>query len=250
VTSRTWDGNTPNLILLVLDGSWDQVRALQAEIEDRRRVMGHQSPLPCIRLEDAAVQNFESPLIDALRPGAGKGRISTLEACALLLREAEDCWPVSPGTWKEALKGLKPMVHVLQQRLELPTFSGESNQLEALIATLRKVAAKAPLQDGLRRCCVCGAAFATPLRMRDHLSGRRHCTAVAFQHFSTKEKSSGVDEEEAKQIFEAYSTVPLSKCHPEPPDVALVKLKDGPLLARETREKTKRFATCKASTKQ
>ncbi len=93
-------------------------------------------------------------------------------------------------------------------------------------------AARAPLQDGLRRCCVCGAAFATPLgswrmaqfpeskftfqilnllvasfphvhfhvqwqdgtliqipfdipelspchrlRMRDHLSGRRHCTA-------------------------------------------------------------------------
>ncbi len=26
-----------------------------------------------LRLEDAAVQNFESPLIDALRPGAGKG---------------------------------------------------------------------------------------------------------------------------------------------------------------------------------
>ena len=27
-------------------------------------------------------------------------------------------------------------------------------------------AAKAPLQDGLRRCCVCGAAFATPLGPR------------------------------------------------------------------------------------
>ena len=27
----------------------------------------------CSRLEDAAVQNFQSPLIDLLRPGAGKG---------------------------------------------------------------------------------------------------------------------------------------------------------------------------------
>eukprot|EP00438_Fugacium_kawagutii_P003335 Skav206162 [mRNA] locus=scaffold1545:228432:231576:- [translate_table: standard] len=74
------------------------------------------------------VQNFHSPLIDALKPGAGKGkrsqaissdsrshshplcggwrgRLSTFEACALFLREAEDCFLVPPGTWKEALKG-------------------------------------------------------------------------------------------------------------------------------------------------
>eukprot|EP00913_Durusdinium_trenchii_P006936 g6524.t1 len=77
----------PDLTLLVLDGSWDQVHALRAEIEVRRHAMGR-PPLSCIRLDDS-VQHFRSPLIDALKPGAGQGRVSTFEACALFLREAE-----------------------------------------------------------------------------------------------------------------------------------------------------------------
>eukprot|EP00438_Fugacium_kawagutii_P003333 Skav206160 [mRNA] locus=scaffold1545:214895:223642:- [translate_table: standard] len=127
------------------------------------------------------------------------------------------------------------MVHVLQRKLQLPRASknvvnpetegcaatatfrssayatlrttgrdvkvvsppGEALELEAVIAALREVACTAPLQDGLRRCCVCGAAFATPLRMRDHLSGRRHCTAVAMQFSSDRGLSSCIDNEEA-----------------------------------------------------
>ncbi|CAL1147053.1 unnamed protein product, partial [Cladocopium goreaui] len=129
---------------------------------------------------------------------------------------------------------LDPMVRVLQRQLQLPPPPGEALELEMLIAALRAVACTAPLQDGLRRCSVCGAAFATPLRMRDHLGGRRHCTAVAMQFSSEKGLSSSpIDREEASKIFESYSTVPLSRCRPEPPDVALVKLKNEGLLNRE-----------------
>ncbi|CAK9092848.1 unnamed protein product, partial [Durusdinium trenchii] len=226
----------PDLTLLVLDGSWDQVHALRAEIEVRRHAMGR-PPLSCIRLDDS-VQHFRSPLIDALKPGAGQGRVSTFEACALFLREAEDGLAIPPGTWKEAMRGLEPMLRVLQRCFALPTESQERvPDLELLIACLQAVACDAPLQDGLRRCSICGAAFATPLRMRDHLRGRRHCAAVAVRFARDRGLAGPVvcAGSEAAQIFQAYSTVPLSQCRPEPPDVALVQLKNHGFL-RKPRE--------------
>ncbi|CAE7376005.1 GALNT10 [Symbiodinium natans] len=228
------------LILLVPDGSWEQVQALRSAV-DRRRSADGLPPVPCLRLQEAAVQAFHSPLIDALKPGAGKGRISTFEACALFLREAEDVWPLPPGTWKNALRALEPMVEALRRTLFLPepleATGVPTVALENAVRALQKVAPSAPLRDGLRRCVVCGAAFATPLRMRDHLRGRRHCTAVALQHFRECGAAGyaghpAVDDAEAQRIFTAFSTTPLSHCSAEPPDVALVMLKREGLLQK------------------
>eukprot|EP00439_Symbiodinium_sp_Y106_P046663 s1406_g5.t4 len=91
------------LILLVPDGSWEQVQALRRALDRKRTACGRPT-LPCLRLQEEAVSAFHSPLIDALKQGAGQGRISTFEACALLLREAEEAWSLSPGTWKDVLR--------------------------------------------------------------------------------------------------------------------------------------------------
>lgn len=227
------------LILLIPDGSWEQVQALRRAL-DRKRAARGRPPLPCLRLQEEAVRAFHSPLIDALKQGAGQGRISTFEACALLLREAEEAWSLSPGTWKDILRELEPMVEALRRSLqvpELPEASVPATALESAVQALQKVAPSAPLRDGLRRCVVCGAAFATPLRMRDHLRGRRHCTAVALQHFrdcsiAGETSYSEIDETKAQSIFTALSTTPLSRCFAEPPDVALVALKREGLLRR------------------
>ncbi|CAJ1392994.1 unnamed protein product [Effrenium voratum] len=217
------------LTLLVLDGSWEQVQAMRDVIEARRRVMGR-PPIPCLRLEE--VGDFQSPLIDALKPGAGRGRLSTFEACSLFLREAEASRPIPESSWQAAMKGLDPMVRVLQRLLYLPPPVPEEHS-EAVEA-LRAAARSAPLREGLRRCRVCGAAFSTPLRMREHLVGRRHCTAVAVHAREEGEGLADLSPEEASRIFTAYSTVPLSQSSPEPPDLALVRLRAQGLLQRRS----------------
>lgn len=112
------------LILLIPDGSWEQVQALRRAL-DRKRAARGRPPLPCLRLQEEAVRAFHSPLIDALKQGAGQGRISTFEACALLLREAEEAWSLSPGTWKDILRELEPMVEALRRSLQVPELPEE-----------------------------------------------------------------------------------------------------------------------------
>lgn len=70
------------------------------------------------------------------------------------------------------------MVQVVQELLRLPPPAAPGAD-DPLLERLRVAARGAPLAEGLRRCAVCGAAFATPLRLREHLGGRRHCQAVA-----------------------------------------------------------------------
>ena len=67
------------------DGSWECARALVVEL--RRRCAPH--ALRCVHLDAARVAAHTSPLLDALHPGAGRGRLSTLEACANALRILE-----------------------------------------------------------------------------------------------------------------------------------------------------------------
>ena len=86
---------------------------------------------------------------------------------------------------------------------------------------------------GLRRCAVCAAALATPLHMKTHIAGRRHCEAVAMRHLAavaethtsqpdapaTAEKP--CSESEAAAVFDLHSSAVLWETLAEPPDVAL-----------------------------
>eukprot|EP00927_Polykrikos_kofoidii_P058163 TRINITY_DN52532_c0_g1_i1.p1 TRINITY_DN52532_c0_g1~~TRINITY_DN52532_c0_g1_i1.p1 ORF type:complete len:198 (+),score=35.04 TRINITY_DN52532_c0_g1_i1:88-594(+) len=124
-------------------------------------------------------------------------------------------------------------------------------EMELWIAALRRVAPDAanPVPVGLRRCCVCGAALSTPVRMPDHLAGRRHCVAVAELHLGRRLGdniggrdaaaaegcgvvgktdrckraicSRGIVDADATEIFRQQSTQPLSASVVEPPDIAL-----------------------------
>lgn len=235
--------NGAPLIVLVLDGSWEHVRALQQAVEQL------QPSVPCIRLNNHAVQKHESALINCLKPGAGRDRLSTFEACALLLAEAEELgvWGVRPGTSEAALRAMHPMVEAVACELEAmaPLDFAEGSvqrrgwrhsgdvEMEHWITALQGAARTAPVRVGLKRCCVCGAVVSSPLRMRDHLEGRRHCLVVAELHLGRRHGHTvphpddgmpDITEASAAEVFHEHSTLRLFRCIPEPPDVALVKL--------------------------
>jgi hypothetical protein len=75
----------PVLTLIVPDGPWDCTRALVRVLEQRAAAGGWR--LRRMVLDDAVVSGHQSQLIEALQSGAGRGRVSTLEACALCLSE-------------------------------------------------------------------------------------------------------------------------------------------------------------------
>merc|ERR1711879_140410 len=110
--------------------------------------------------------------------------------------------------------------------------TGEDAEMDMWVEALQAAARQAPCREGLRRCSVCGAALATPLRLRDHLLGRRHCLAVAERHLgryfgSTRGvalRNDGVPSvEDATEVFKRLSTDPLALQIVEPPDVAFVR---------------------------
>ena len=81
------------LTVLVPDGSWDCARALVRALVALRCSLTASngapgSPMRFIRLSDDLVAHHTSSIIDALRTGAGKGRLSTLEAMAMVPVEA------------------------------------------------------------------------------------------------------------------------------------------------------------------
>ena len=80
--SQATNTTTASLTVLVPDGSWECARALVTEFHRRAR-----KQLQCVSLDPDRVSLQTSPLLEALHPGAGKGRVSTLEACALFLEE-------------------------------------------------------------------------------------------------------------------------------------------------------------------
>lgn len=82
-----------SLTVLVPDGSWDCARAVVRKIIALRNSLtasdiAPRRPLRFVRLSDKLVAQHTSSIIDALRAGAGKGRLSTLEAMAMLPAEA------------------------------------------------------------------------------------------------------------------------------------------------------------------
>ena len=124
---------------------------------------------------------------------------------------------------------------------------GAGGSLEAWVVALAAAARRAAPHSypvGLRRCAVCGAALASPLRMQAHLEGRKHCEAVARRHLSHHLRgphgprchgglappdaaAASPDAASADAAFLACSTAALWRCWAEPPDVALAVLQSA-----------------------
>ena len=236
----------PTLTLVVPDGSWEAARAIVHAMQRLAPpASSERRPLRHVGLDERRIARHTSPLIEALRAGAGLGRISTLEACALFLDEA-----AAAGRTAEAAEGsalddaarvLRPLVRHIDRLSALPAprdpdpppcpSSAADGVLQAWVRTLQAAARRCAASGveshalGLRRCPVCGIALATPLNMTAHVVGRRHCEAVARAQpppASTEDEAALANLADA--AFEAQSCQPLRGAPVEPPDVALAAL--------------------------
>lgn len=221
-------------IIIVPDGSWANAAQLVDWIES------YASTLSRVTLNSSMVLSYHSPLIEALKAGQGLGRISTLEACALFLREAGEVHKA-----ETLLNYLKPIVDYVkthfcaENSMTDSVINLTSREHSLLVTSLQATAADCGLNglpQGIRRCVLCGDNLATPARMKEHLKGQKHCMAVA-RRYILHGKDEVSDEVEAsvslvpeniscQSIWEKHSTNILSQYFAEPPDVALQRLKE------------------------
>jgi protein-L-isoaspartate(D-aspartate) O-methyltransferase len=245
------------MTVLVPDGSWECARAVVRALKSRAP---DGSELRTVRLDDALVRAHFSPLIDALKPGQGAGRVSTLEAMAIFLSEVADANVVRPGShaWDvdrtvptAFMAGLAPLVeHVLSAsgRERDPGGGGgdggsraaahprglvqewtEALRAEAVTTSETVLAA---LPQGLRHCPLCHETLATPLRMPQHLLGRKHASEVAKRALLAHRASGATKRPEftaaaVAAMLHEHSTSVLAACCAEPPDVANVMILDA-----------------------
>eukprot|EP01062_Namystynia_karyoxenos_P056574 TRINITY_DN4752_c2_g3_i1.p1 TRINITY_DN4752_c2_g3~~TRINITY_DN4752_c2_g3_i1.p1 ORF type:complete len:475 (+),score=158.74 TRINITY_DN4752_c2_g3_i1:82-1506(+) len=252
VPSQPPDAAGAALIVVALDGTWGQARQLFKAVNEQ------QAGLRCVRLRPSSACGHSS-LFNALRQQSEAGRVCTLEACALLLAEAqEEGWAVRPGAVEELLLAMRHMVDVVanekhvaapfgsltaeeqrrsvlgqQRRHVAAQASGASKferrganrqtdvEMEQWIAALQRTARSTPPPSvRLRHCCVCATVLQTPLRLPEHLHGRKHCCAVAERHLGRRLGSARADAglaaqpeipaAEAAEVYERLSTLPLA----------------------------------------
>ena len=209
---RTGGKHALDVTIVVPDGSWSGATALAKEVRRRERALmaleglSAATAVPCVALDAALVAKHHSPMIEALKSGQGAGRITTLEACGLFLREAGH-----PQACERLFRALRPLVEyvVSGRRRSAAGVRGAargsrgggdrggpeeeeavSKWASALQTASRAAPERAATDDGrdaatprlhpaLRFCSVCGENLATPDRMWSHLQGRGHCEAVA-----------------------------------------------------------------------
>ncbi|KAJ8606743.1 hypothetical protein CTAYLR_009733 [Chrysophaeum taylorii] len=192
--------------LVVLDGSWRQTAAMLASLRRTGR------RVTCVALEDATSAP-PSPVIDALHEGAGKGRLSTLEAIALAV-----------GGGRECRRVLAPFVDALRrEKKKTPPIvppPAPAWQLETWIAKLQSVARDAYEPSPARYCPLCDATLASPNRMRSHVAGRRHCAALATRYLLLSDDTTS----SPRTVFRRFSS-PATRV--EPPDAAVFTVCGG-----------------------
>lgn len=239
------------MTVLVPDGPWECARALVRELE-RRSATGFGRKLQRMVLDDQVVAGYESKLIEALKAGAGRGRVSTIEACALCLSEVAagvPRWGVPTNAVELLGQAMEPLLEYVQAlphsdsgngssvhtRLSKAAASGggggpkpaDTKQLAAWTVALQEAARAAATEThplGLRRCIVCNMALKTPLIMPNHLQGRKHCEATARHYLQQCEADSPGPQPglaSAARVFHEHSTVRLMGSTVEPPDVAI-----------------------------
>ena len=221
------------MTIIVPDGTWENARAIVSEI---RRKVSHDQ-LPSFSLNPDIVGRNFSPLIETLKEGQGMGRITTLEACALLLSEVIR-QPNLPGD--TLLAGLDLLVEYINGTVDNPfdekTYGRSDEHFKKWTAEIQAVAQELPTAVtatpvGLRRCPLCCEYLATPHRMQQHIRGRRHCSVVAHRFFlsnglaSLINYSSLPDKSVARDVFQRFSTDILRTAQAEPPDIAVTMLK-------------------------
>lgn len=182
-----------------------------------------------------------SPLLSALHPGAGRGRLSTLEAVAAFHGEAG---------LRAHERALRAALGVLTARVAAdreaasPSHAEDGGERDAppeWVGATRAASAAgdaaavvpqpvATHREGLRRCAVCGAALASSLRMAGHLTGARHCGAVARAAFASEAaagRSSVPGARELDALFDELSSAVLRAERAEPPDAAVARVLRG-----------------------
>eukprot|EP01065_Artemidia_motanka_P018333 TRINITY_DN21655_c0_g1_i1.p1 TRINITY_DN21655_c0_g1~~TRINITY_DN21655_c0_g1_i1.p1 ORF type:complete len:458 (+),score=132.32 TRINITY_DN21655_c0_g1_i1:49-1422(+) len=239
------------LIVVALDGTWGQARGLFRAISVQYGVTPR-----CVRLSQAAAFGHES-LFNTLRQQSEAGRVCTLEACALLLQEAESLGCASPGGAAALLSAMRHMVDVVanEKRVAAPFGSLTADEvdrslkaqrkrqveaegttrlqrwginrqtdveMERWIEALQEAGRRAPRPAHVRFCCVCNTQLMTSLRLKEHLSGRKHCASVAEAHLGRSRGAPRhrrlkplvdveVDAEVAEAVFHKHSTVRLEQ---------------------------------------
>ena len=248
-TNATTTATTPtpttlpcHVNILVPDGSWECCRSVVADFERMN------SKLKYVRLNQKVVEHHHSPLIEALKKGQGLGRISTLEACALLLREMG-----LVARSDRLLQSLSPLVKYAKKKNEKKfdlsfkkprDYAGWSEHVRRAGAEQASASNELPL--GLRSCCICSETLATPIRMREHVRGKKHCDMVLKKYLSQCDREEnnllvGVapNMEAARRVYQEGSVDVLISSIPEPPDVALVHVIQSLECARAVEEEQK-----------
>jgi hypothetical protein len=154
----------------------------------------------------------------ALKEGQGLGRISTLEAIGLFLKEAKN----GDDSILRALRcAMQPLVDAIMHGKSQALKKPETVTLKKQWVDMMQRAAK-DVPFAVRFCPVCGENLATPLRFRDHLEGRKHCENVLVRVVVSGEVQMGdeLTEADAFRLHREYCTFEK----PEPPDVAMMML--------------------------
>lgn len=124
---------------------------------------------------------------------------------------------------------LQPARYLAASYLSAPAVIEGSSEFKSLVGALQDIAVQISVAPrGLRRCNVCGENLATPVRMKEHLMGRRHCEEITRWYIqSSAGHSLNFTSEKVAEIFKEYGIAPLAACTAEPPDVALTILKEA-----------------------
>jgi len=205
--------------VIVVDGSWKNCREM---VNDITR-MNPRIRFVC--LNEKSVASFCSPLIENLKRGQGMGRISTLEAVALFLRETyddESCSLLLQA--EERLCAYAKSRHTITNN---DVFDVKNKK--EWINLIRNVATthQDKIREGLRYCSLCKETLATPSRMRDHVCGKKHCLRVLKIASLKLDLNIPTDLKIAQEIYQTISVEVLEKTIPEPCDVALVRVLQG-----------------------
>ena len=249
--ARTSSTST-SINILVPDGSWECCRSI---VQDMSRM---NTSIQFVRLNQKKVNKYQSPLIEALKEGQGQGRITTLEACALLCAEMNQ-----QQMYHQMLQCMKGLTeYILRQRMKQILSFRKPRYYTKWLEYIRHAAAATAgagvgggagagdaacggddnsdsysdgatgtaiiLPLGLRSCTICCETLATPVRMLEHVCGKKHCERVFRTYLSSSSSVTddlgGVEPniENAKKIYQTWSTDLLAHVVPEPPDIALV----------------------------
>eukprot|EP01060_Flectonema_neradi_P000964 TRINITY_DN10571_c0_g1_i1.p1 TRINITY_DN10571_c0_g1~~TRINITY_DN10571_c0_g1_i1.p1 ORF type:complete len:457 (+),score=80.67 TRINITY_DN10571_c0_g1_i1:177-1373(+) len=198
-------GSKRDITVLVIDGTWGQARMLFSLIKRLK------NDIKAVRISTDIAEDHES-MFSTLRKQSEKGRVSTLEACMLLVREfgiSETCTdietvfkklvnliafekhvdsPYGIPTEDEQLASIKAHTRRRTEcsgvaRLEKNGINKHTDvELETLIEALKQSAKEGAMPLPMIRTCAYCDMYAHPTRIWEHVKGRPHLQVIAKYH--------------------------------------------------------------------